>query len=127
MRKRRSGVTELDRRLQRAFAADAAPAADPLFRVQVILRRQRAALRRQLAEAFGGLCLCALLAALVLQSLDEPAGAIKLRFTVATLLAMGTGALLVHRYLEVPWLGHLMSAKVRSIIGRCWDDWKSRF
>jgi hypothetical protein len=119
-------MTELETRLQRAFAQEAAPAKDPLFRVQIILRRRRAALRRQLLEACGFLCLGAVLAALLLQALEE--ATLSTRLGVAGLLALVFGVLFARRYLEVPWSpGPLVSARIRSVIGRYWDQWKVRF
>jgi hypothetical protein len=109
-------VTELDTRLMRAFAADAPAATDPLFRVQVILRRQRAALRRQLAEALGFACVSAVLAVLVLQALDEVVKSSGVRLVVTAILAMGYVVVFTRRYLGVPLFVYLLGARVRSLV-----------
>jgi len=46
-------MTDLETRLDQALKADAAPARDPMFRIQVMERRGRAALRRRLIAACG--------------------------------------------------------------------------
>jgi len=95
-------VADLETRLQRAFAADAPPATDALFRVHVMLRQERAALRRQLAEALGLACVCSLLTVLVLQALDEILESTAVRLLVTAVLVLGYVAVFALRYLGVP-------------------------
>jgi hypothetical protein len=109
-------VTELDTRLQRAFAADASPATDPLFRIQVIMQAQRVALRRQLAEVLGFLCVSAVLAVLVLQTVDEIVESASVRLVVTAILAMAYVVVFTRRYLEVPSFVHVWSAWARAVI-----------
>lgn len=109
-------MTELETRLQRAFAADASSATDPLFRIQVILRQQRAALRQQLAEVLGFLCVSAVLAVLVLQTVDEVVESTSVRLVITTILAMGYMAFFTRRFLGVPSFLHDLRTRVRSII-----------
>jgi hypothetical protein len=111
-------VTEFETRLQRAFAADASPATDPPFRIQVILRRERAALRRHLAEVLGFVCVSAVLAVLVLQAVDEVVESTSVRLVVTAILAMIYVAVFARRYLEIPSFVHDLSARVRSVIWR---------
>ena len=113
-------MTEFDTRLQRAFAADASPATDPLFRVQVMLRRQRAALRRQLVEAIGFACVSAILGVLVLQAVDEVVESSDVRIVVTAILAMGYLVVFMRRYLGVPLFVHVLSARARSVISVIW-------
>jgi hypothetical protein len=111
-------MTDLETRLQRAFAADAPPATDPLFRVQVILRRQHAALLRQIAEVIGFACVGALVAALVLQALNEVTESTSARLVATAMLAMVYVGIFTHRYLGVPLFVHSLSARIRSILRR---------
>jgi hypothetical protein len=46
-------MTDLDKRLDRALKADAPQARDPMFRIQVMERREQAALQRRLLAGFG--------------------------------------------------------------------------
>jgi hypothetical protein len=111
-------MTELETRLQRTFAADASPATDPMFRLQVILRRQRAVLRRQLVEALGFACVSAVVAVLVLQAVDEVVQSRSARLVVTAILAMGYVVVFTRRYLGVPLSVQVLSARVRSVISR---------
>ena len=111
-------MTDLEKRLQRAFAADASPATDPLFRLQVIIRRQRAALRRQFVEALGFACASAVLAVLVLRAVDEVIQSSSARLVVTAILAMGYVVVFMRRYLGVPSFLHVLGARVRSVIWR---------
>jgi hypothetical protein len=113
-------LTELENRLQRAFAADALPARDPLFRVQVIIRQQRAALRRQLVEAFGFACASAVLAVLVLRAVDDVVQSSSVHLVVTAVLVMGYVVVLTRRYLGVPLFVRVLSAEVRSAISLIW-------
>lgn len=108
-------MADLETRLQRAFAADAPPATDPLFRVQVILRQQRAALRRQLAEGFRYACACSVLTVLVLQVVDEVGESARVRLVVTAILALSYMAIFTRRYLGMPSFVHLMRAWLRSV------------
>lgn len=103
-------MADLETRLQRALAADAPPAADPLFRVQVILRQERAALRRQLAEALRVACVCSLLAVLLIQALDEIVESTGVRLLVIAILVQVYVAFFACRFLGVPPLVQLLRA-----------------
>ncbi len=91
-------MTELDTRLDKALKADTPPALDPMFRIQVLERREQAAVRRRLVAgsvlAFG-VAILAALATGVLQALPavERLGA-----------ATAAGALLT-ALLVAPYLG----------------------
>lgn len=111
-------MTEFETRLQRAFAADASPATDPLFRIQVSLRRERAALRRHLAEALGFVCVSAVLAVLVLQAVYEVVESTSVRLLVIAILTMAYVAVFARRYLGIPSFVEDLSARVRSVIWR---------
>ena len=113
-------MTELEKRLQRAFAADSSTAMDPLFRVQVMIRRQRAALRRQLVEALGFACASAVLAVLVLRAVDEVVQSSSAPLAVTAILVMGYVVVLTRRYLGVPLFVRILSAEVRSVICVIW-------
>jgi hypothetical protein len=109
-------VTELDTRLQRAFVADASPATDPLFRVQVIMRRQREALRRRLVDALGFGSISALLAVLALQTADEVVESSSVRLGVTGIVAIGYVLIVTCRYLGIPLFVQVLSARIRSSI-----------
>src|SRR5215831_3708304 len=99
--RRRPRMTEIETRLQRALAADFSPATDILFRVQVFVRQQRAAFRRQLVEALGFACGSALVAALVFRAMDEVVEPRSVRPVVIAVLAMGYVATFAHRHLGI--------------------------
>jgi hypothetical protein len=120
-------LTELETRLQRAFAQDAAPAGDPLFRIQVILRRRQAQLRRHLVQGAAWLSLGAALAPLVFQAVDESVESTPVSLGVTALLALAGGVLLVRRYLDFSRLGLAVTGRVRWVIARYRDLWWSVF
>jgi uncharacterized membrane protein YqjE len=57
-------MSDLETRLDRALRADAPQARDPMFRIQVMERRERTALRRRILVGFGLALGAAVLAAL---------------------------------------------------------------
>jgi hypothetical protein len=57
-------MSDLDTRLEDILNADAPAMRDPMFRIQVMLRRERRAFRRQLLAAAGMTLVVAILAAL---------------------------------------------------------------
>jgi hypothetical protein len=70
-------TSDLEARLQAALKADAAPARDPMFRVQTLQRHERALFRRQLLAFCALILVAALSAALGLEALARPsAGAL---------------------------------------------------
>jgi hypothetical protein len=111
-------VADIETRLQHAFAADALPATDPQFRVQVIMRRQRAALRRWLAEVLGFVCVSAVVAVLALQAVNEIVESANMRVIITIALAVGYMVVFTRRYLEVPSFVHVWGVRVKSVIWR---------
>jgi hypothetical protein len=67
-------MTDLESRLESALKADAAPPRDAMFRVEVLVRRERAAFRRQLLARVAMALGAAILAALGLAALDRLTG-----------------------------------------------------
>lgn len=111
-------MTEVETRLERALAADSLPASDALFRIQVIIRQQRTAARRQLAEAIAFACGGAVLAALVFRAVNEVVQSKDMRLIVIAVLAMGYVFIFMRRYVEVPLSVHALSERIRSVISR---------
>jgi hypothetical protein len=80
-------VTEVEARLERALKTDGVPPRDPMFRIEVLARRERAAFRRRLllvsAKALGAVILAGLGLSLINEPGDESSTAL------ATLAAAG--------------------------------------
>jgi hypothetical protein len=93
-------VTDLEGRLQRALKADDPAPRDPMFRIEILARRERAAFRRRLWTA-GAMALgAAILAPLGLGLIDELAGEGAGRLVALTAASAGLVA-----FLAAPWLG----------------------
>jgi hypothetical protein len=67
-------MSDLDTRLDEALTADAPAARDPMFRIQVMLRRERRAFRRQLLAGAAMTLAVAILAALGAVAVDVLVG-----------------------------------------------------
>lgn len=119
-------MTDLETRLMRALAADAAPESDPAFRLQVIRKRRLAALRWQLAGAFGYACLYAVLAALTLDAVDEVAAPPAMRVAAPALITIGYVALFLRHYVDLPGFAQTAAERVRSGVRQSLDGWIPR-
>lgn len=80
-------MTELESRLRVALGADAPPARDALFRLEVLVRRERGRFRRQLTLIVGAVCAAAVLVGLNAQALGAWVGADPTRLAVVAALA----------------------------------------
>jgi hypothetical protein len=91
-------MTDLEARLDQALKAGAAPARDPMFRILVLERRERTALRRRLATGAALALAAAVLAALgigLLEALPD----------VDRLAAIAAAGALLTALLAAPHLG----------------------
>ena len=91
-------MTDLETRLDRAFKADGPPARDPMFRLAVLERRERTALRRKVLASGVLAFVAAVLAALCVGQLDLVPGGQRLA-------AIATAAALLTALLAAPHLG----------------------
>ncbi len=114
-------MSDLETRLDQALQADAAPARDPLFRIQIMLRRERMDFRKQawaaVALALGASLLAALVAGLVMAALGgRPIAALAagLVILVAVLAAPRLAALPAVQVLFGGWQAHAQ-ARLRTI------------
>ena len=80
-------MTDRESRLNAALGADAPPARDALFRLDVLVRRERAQFRRQLALAVAPVLAVGMLVALNAQFLGAWVGADPERLIAVTALA----------------------------------------
>jgi hypothetical protein len=64
-------MSDLDTRLQQALRAEAAPPRDPLFRIEIMLRRERKALRGRMLTSGAMVLTAAILAPFGLAAIDE--------------------------------------------------------
>ncbi len=102
-------MTDLESRLDEALKADGPPPRDPMFRIAVMVRRERAALRRRLLAGCGLAFGAAILAALGMQVLQVVPDAERLTAGVVA------GAVLA-ALLAAPWLGGAPS--LRGLLAR---------
>jgi hypothetical protein len=93
-------LSDLETRLERALEADAAPARDPMFRIEILQRRERTAYRRlalaATALAAGAALIAALIAGLVMASIGG-----------RPIAALAAGLLLLLLFLAAPRLAAL--------------------
>ena len=88
-------MTDLESRLNAALAADRPPARDALFRLEVLVRRERARFRRQLATTLTAVLAVAGLAGLNAQAFVAWAGADPDRLVaMIALVTIAVGALI---------------------------------
>ena len=81
-------MTELESRLRAALGAETPPARDALFRLEVLVRRERGRFRRQLTLIVGAVFAAAGLVGLNAQALGAWVGADPARFVVVAALAV---------------------------------------
>jgi hypothetical protein len=93
-------VTDLEGRLERALKADDPAPRDPMFRIEILARRERAALRRRLLTAGAVALGAAILAPLGLGVIDALAGA-----GTGRLVALTAASAALVAFLAAPWLG----------------------
>ena len=104
-------MTDLEARLEHALTSDALPARDPMFRIEILMRRERAAFRRRLLTG-GAMALgAAILAALGLVAIGDLIGAGLERLAVVT-----AAAVVLTAFLAAPYVGMLSS--LRSFVER---------
>jgi hypothetical protein len=82
-------MSELEQRLGAALGADAPPARDALFRLEVLVRRERARFKRQLGRALAAVFAAAVLVGLNAQTFGAWIGADPVRLVVVAALAAG--------------------------------------
>jgi hypothetical protein len=82
-------MSELEQRLGAALGADAPPARDALFRLEVLVRRERARFRGQLTRALALVLAVGVLAALNAQAIGAWIGADPARLVVVSALFSG--------------------------------------
>jgi hypothetical protein len=80
-------MSELEQRLGAALGADAPPARDALFRLEVLVRRERARFKRQLGRALAAVFAAALLVGVNAQAIGAWIGADSARIVVMAALA----------------------------------------
>jgi hypothetical protein len=92
-------MTDLEARLSGALKADAPPARDPMFRIEVLARRERAALRRRLltvgATALGAAVLGALALGVTAETVAPGPG----RLAAEAMIGVALAALVAAPYL----------------------------
>ena len=102
-------MTDLESRLNAALGADAPPARDALFRLDVLVRRERARFRRQLTLTGAAVLMGAMLVALNAQALGAWVGADPERLlALAAFATAAVVALIGPRLAAVP--GHSLEA-----------------
>jgi hypothetical protein len=89
-------LTDLEARLEAALRAPAAPARDPAFRVETLLRHEKALFRRKLM-----ICCAVALAAVLAAALCGLSGAHTLQALVAAAVA-GAAGFLAARHTRAP-------------------------
>jgi hypothetical protein len=82
-------MSELEQRLGAALGADAPPARDALFRLEVLVRRERARFKRQLGRALAAVFAAALLVGVNAQAIGAWIGADSARIVVMAALFSG--------------------------------------
>ena len=102
-------MTDLETRLDQALQADAPPARDPMFRIAVMERRERAALRRRLAAASALAFGAAIVAALVV-------GELGILPVAARLGAAAAGGAALAALVAAPYVGG--TAALRGLVAR---------
>ena len=95
-------MTDLEARLDHALKADQTPARDPMFRIEVLLRRERAVLRRRLARTFIAALAAVFLAATGLAFVNGVVGPGPLRVALLTAGAVVLTAVLAATGAETP-------------------------
>jgi hypothetical protein len=80
-------MSDLETRLTAALQADLPPARDPLFRVEVLVRLERARFRRRVGRALVVVGVLAVLAALNVRLIDDWVAADSRRLWIAALAA----------------------------------------
>ena len=95
-------MTDLETRLEQALKADSPSPRDPMFRIELLLRRQRAAARRQVLIGCAAAFAAAILATLGLGVIDELIAPGPER-----LAAVATAGGLLAALLAAPFLGTL--------------------
>jgi hypothetical protein len=93
-------LSDLETRLDHALQADGAPARDPMFRIAIMLRRERSAFRRQVLAATALALGAAVLAAVI-------AGLLALALGGRPLAALAAGLVLLAAFLAAPRLAAL--------------------
>ncbi len=88
-------MTDLESRLNAALGADAPPARDALFRLEVLVRRERARFRRQLTRSLAGVFVAAILIGLNAPALLRWADADPGRLVVLGALAAAAAVALI--------------------------------
>ena len=83
-------MSDLETRLADALHADTPPARDPLFRVELLMRLERARFRRRVGRALVVVGVLAVLAALNVRVIDAWVGADNQRLWVVALAAVAT-------------------------------------
>jgi peptidoglycan/LPS O-acetylase OafA/YrhL len=110
-------MTDLETRLAQVLAADAPAARDPLFRIEVMMRREQAALRRRIVAASAlafGVAILAAIGFVWTQTLPDGPG------RLAALVAIGT---VLTALLAAPYLGGTLAlrgmlARTRTVVPR---------
>ena len=104
-------MTDLEARLEQALKADDPAPRDPMFRVEILMRRERAAFRRRLLAAAVTALGVAILAPLGLGAIGELVGAGPMR-----LAAVAAAGVVLTVFLAAPYVGALPA--LRSLAGR---------
>jgi hypothetical protein len=104
-------MTDLEARLDQALKADKPAPRDPMFRIEILVRRERAVFRRRLIAGGAMALAAAILASLGLVAIDDLIGP-----GPARLVAVAAAGALLTVCLAAPYLGSL--AALRSLAGR---------
>jgi hypothetical protein len=83
-------MNDLETRLKDALHADEPPVRDPLFRVEVLLRLERARFKRRVGRALAVAGVLAVLAAMNVRVIDDWVAADDRRLWIAALAAVAT-------------------------------------
>ena len=107
-------MSDLDARLERALQAEAATAADPMFRVEVMMRRERRAFRKRLVAASGQALAAAVLTPFVLWAIDQLLGTGEARLLAMVLYAATLTAVFAGVHVRTPAAVRALSARLGS-------------
>lgn len=107
-------MTDLEARLERALKVDGLAPRDPMFRIEILMRRERVAMRRQLVAAGGVALGAAILTPFILWGIGALLGASELRLAVIGVCAAALTLAFVGPYVGTPSLLRSLSARLRS-------------
>lgn len=107
-------MTDVEARLERALKADAPATRDPMFRIEILMRRERAAMRRRLAAAGVVALVAAILTPFILTAIGALLGASELRLVVIGIVAALLTLAFTAPFIGTPSMLSGLRARLRS-------------